>query len=260
MRLIDVHTHLGQFHHADTSADGERLCTMLRLAGITHAIAFSAEACHGGVELGNRYTLSQVERQPMLSALLVVHPHHYQNSVSLIREFWDHPKVVGIKLHPHLGQYDVLDHHLLRLMEEEIEPRHLPVLGHVANDAPNVTCGRFFKFAAKFSKVRFVAAHMGVGILGSGDTVLDAWVDQGPQNVWFDLGTLRVFTSGSVLNLMSVVGEDRLCFGTDAPLYWPPAFTRTIETLGLSKEAFEKIAWKNALNVFTKLRETVPLT
>src|SRR5262245_22352430 len=136
MPLIDVHTHLGQFHRADMSADGERLCTMLRLAGITHAITFSAEACFGGIELGNRYTMSQVELQPMLSALLVIHPHHYQNSAQLIRVLSNNPKVVGIKLHPHLGQYDVLDRHLLRLIEEEIAPRQLPVLSHVANDAP----------------------------------------------------------------------------------------------------------------------------
>jgi len=258
MPLIDVHTHLGQFHRADMSADGERLCTMLRLAGITHAIAFSAEACFGGIELGNRYTMSQVEPQSMLSALLVVHPHHYQNSVQLIREFSDNPKVVGIKLHPHLGQYDVLDRHLLRLIEEEIAPRHLSVLSHVANDAPNVRCDRFFELAAKFPELRFVAAHMGVGIFGLGEAVQEAWMDQRPKNVWFDLGTLRAFHSGAVLNLLNVVGEDKLCFATDAPLYWPPAFARTIETLGLNKEAFEQIAWRNALNVFPKLRNTIP--
>ena len=45
--LIDVHTHLGQFQAEGVSADANKLCAMLRLAGITHAISFSGEACYG---------------------------------------------------------------------------------------------------------------------------------------------------------------------------------------------------------------------
>src|SRR6185503_18839936 len=109
MPIIDVHTHLGQFHCSEMSADGEKLCSLLRLGGITHAVCFSAEACYGGIDLGNRYVIREIEKQRMLSALLVLHPHHYQNSVELLREFADHPKVVGVNTHPHLGQYDALD-------------------------------------------------------------------------------------------------------------------------------------------------------
>ena len=74
MTLIDVHTHLGQFAAARQSADGGRLSTMLCQAGITRAIAFSAEACYGGIELGNRYTFQQVSNFDMLAMLLVLHP------------------------------------------------------------------------------------------------------------------------------------------------------------------------------------------
>ena len=259
MPIIDVHTHLGQFDRAEMSADGDRLCHLLRLAGITHAISFSAEACYGGIELGNRYTIQEVEKQPMLFALLVVHPHHYQNSIRWIRDFVDHPKVVGIKLHPHLGQYDILDRHLIQLIEEEIAPRKLPILSHVANDAPYVTCDRFFRLAAKFPKLNFVAAHMGVGVLGTLDAAIDAWLEHRPTNVSFDLGTMRIFYTGSVHSLMKVVGSDKLSFGTDAPLYWPPAFTRTLQTLDLGPEIYEQITWKNALSVFPKLKEKITL-
>ena len=102
----------------------------------------------------------------MLFALLVLHPHHYRNSVDLLQEFGNHPKVLGVKLHPHLGGYDILDRHLLQLVEKEIAPRGLTILSHVANDAPNVTCDRYLKFAAEFPKHNFVAAHMGAGVLG----------------------------------------------------------------------------------------------
>src|SRR5690349_1133432 len=123
MPLIDVHTHIGQFGDASQSADGAALAGMLQPAGITQAIAFSAEGCYGGIELGNRYTFQEVSRYEMLKMLLVLHPHHYKSSVSLLREFAGSPKVLGVKLHPHLGGYHVLDPELLRLIEEEIAPR-----------------------------------------------------------------------------------------------------------------------------------------
>lgn len=257
MHIIDVHTHLGQFHCSEMSADGERLCSLLRLGGITHGICFSGEACFGGIDLGNRYTVREVEKQGMLSCLLVLHPHHYRNSVELLREFADHPRVVGIKIHPERGLYDVLDRHLLQLIEEEIAPRNLPILSHVSNNAPVVTIDRYLKLAAQFPELHFVAAHMGTGVAGPGDTSVDAWSEEKPTNIWFDLGTLRAFYTGEILNLLKGVGADRLCFGTDAPLYWPPAFTRTLETLNLDRETYEKIMWKNALNVFPRLSKLV---
>jgi hypothetical protein len=103
MTLIDVHTHVGQFASSRQSADGACLSTMLRQAGITQAIAFSAEACYGGIDLGNRHTFREVLNHAMLKMLLVLHPHHYESSVELLKEFADNPKVVGVKLHPHLG-------------------------------------------------------------------------------------------------------------------------------------------------------------
>jgi uncharacterized protein len=255
MLLIDVHTHMGQFQSSETSANAESLCAMLRLAGITHAITFSAEACSGGINLGNRYTISQVERSPMLFALLVLHPHHYENSVQLLNEFANHPKVLGVKLHPQLGDFDIMDQDLSRLVEEEIAPRGLTVLSHVANDAPNVTADGFMKFTAKFPNVNFVAAHMGVGILGNRDAGVDAWLERRPKNVWFDLGTLRIMHSGALQSFLDAVDENQVCFGTDAPLYWPAAFSRTLETLGLAQAVYEKIAWKNALQAFPKMEQ-----
>src|SRR6478672_2058839 len=68
--LIDVHCHLGQYANNRMSADGERLCALFRQGGITHATPFSIEACYGGVDLGNRYTLAEVEKHDMLSAMV----------------------------------------------------------------------------------------------------------------------------------------------------------------------------------------------
>jgi predicted TIM-barrel fold metal-dependent hydrolase len=191
----------------------------------------------------------------MLFALLVLHPHHYENSVQLLNDFAGHPKVLGVKLHPQLGGYDIMDRHLFRLVEQEIAPRGLSILSHVSNDAENVTAGRFIQFAERFPNVNFVAAHMGAGVLGNGDAGVDAWLEHRPKNVWFDLGTLRVFYGGALHRFLEAIDENQVCFGTDSPLYWPAAFSRTIETLGLAPGVYEKIAWRNALQAFPRLAQ-----
>jgi predicted TIM-barrel fold metal-dependent hydrolase len=242
------------------SADGARLCDLFRQGGITHGICFSIEACHGSIELGNRFTLQEVEKHDMLTALMVAHPYHLDASVHWIREAASHPAIAGIKIHPCLGNYDVLSKGMQRLIEEHIAPAGLTVLSHVSNDAATVTIGRYVKLAERYPEVRFVAAHLGIGILGAPDSATEAWLENRPPNLWFDIGTLRSFVTGSVEHLLETAGPDRLCFGTDAPLYVPAAFSRLLEVLPVDEETRSKIAWKNAVKVFPKLagRKGVP--
>src|SRR5215475_160698 len=83
--IIDVHSHLGQFTNSAMSADGETLSRVSREAGITHVVTFSIEACYGTLDRGNRYTVDEVNRQSMLSAMVVAHPNHMASSAAWIR-------------------------------------------------------------------------------------------------------------------------------------------------------------------------------
>lgn len=251
--LIDVHTHLGTFSDQRLSADGEKLCRSLRAANITKAISFSAEGCYGSILPGNRYTFQEVQKHEMLRMLIIVHPYHYEDSVTLLKEMADHPAVVGIKLHPHLGQFHILDRTLSRLIEEEIAPRQLPILSHVANDAPNVAARDFFRLAARFPELNFIAAHLGIGILGDAQAALNAWTELQPKNVWMDMATIRVFQSGKLEECVSVVGPNRICFGTDAPLYRTVPFTAALQSCDLDEHTRDRIAWRNALEAFPRL-------
>ena len=99
-----------------------------------------------------------------------------------------------------------------------------------------VTSYRFFRLAAKFPELNFVAAHMGVGVLGTLDAAIDAWLEHCLNaNVSFDLGTMRISIPARCI-LLTRSWTYKLCFGTDAPLYWPPALTWTLQTLDLSPE------------------------
>ena len=255
--LIDVHSHLGQFTHAPMSADGARLAALHRGAGITHGVTFSIEACYGGVDAGNRYTLDEVARQPALSAMVVAHPRHLEASARWVAAGRGNADVVGIKLHPVLGQWDILSVASFKLMDEVIAPSGYTVLSHVGNESPLAPIDKYLKLAERFPSVRFIAAHLGTGIMGLSDATIDAWRDRPLPNVWFDMGTLRAFHTGAVEAVVAAVGPDRVCFGTDAPLYHPAPFVRLLEALELPDAVKNAIASENVLNAIPQLRERV---
>jgi predicted TIM-barrel fold metal-dependent hydrolase len=145
------------------------------------------------------------------------------------------PRIASGKLHPVLGNYDILSTSMQRLMEEVIAPSGLLVLSHVGNESPNVPTDRYLQLAQKFPSVRFIAAHLGVGLLGLSNAAIDAWRKYPCPNVWFGMGTLRAFCNGVIEALLEVTGEARLCFGTDAPLYLPAPFVHMLEMLAIPK-------------------------
>ena len=257
--VIDVHSHLGQFTHAPMSADGARLVALHKEAGVTDGVAFSIEACYGAIDLGNAYKLAEVARQPALSAMVVAHPRHLGSSVRWVAEAKSNPNIVGIKLHPALGQWDVLSAASFRLMDEVIAPSGLTVLSHTGNDSQLVTIDRYLRLAERYPTVRFIAAHLGVGITGYSDASIDAWRERPLPNVWFDMGTLRAFHTGAVESVVAAVGDDRVCFGTDAPLYAPAPFVRLLETLQLPEHVKRAIASENVLNAIPQLCQRLSL-
>ena len=57
----------------------------------------------------------------------------------------------------------------------------------------------------------------------------------------------------AVESLLEAVGPERICFGTDTPLYTPAPFVRLLETLEVTEEVRERIAYQNALDVLPSL-------
>jgi hypothetical protein len=112
-------------------AGGTRLCELYPQAGITYGVAFSIEACYGGLDGGNHRALEAAAPHEMISVMVVAHPNHPAASRAWIVEARSTTRIVSVKLHPVLGQYDILSSSMHRQLEEVIAPSGLPMLSHV---------------------------------------------------------------------------------------------------------------------------------
>ena len=105
---------------------------------------------------------------------MVVAPRHLESSARWVAEAKSNPDIAGIKLHPALGQWDVLSVASFRLIDEVIAPSGLPMLSHTGNDSQFVTIERCLRLAERCPTVRFIAAHLGAGITGYSDASIHA--------------------------------------------------------------------------------------
>jgi len=69
-----------------------------------------------------------------------------------------------------IGNYDVLSPDVFRLMDDAVGPSGLPVISHTGNDRPNVRSTLLD--ALHVFRISFIAAHLGIGVLGPGDTAI----------------------------------------------------------------------------------------
>jgi uncharacterized protein len=141
----------------------------------------------------------------------------------------------------------------------------LPVLLHVTESSGKAYPGRvltplddFVRMAKAHRSTNFVLAHWGARL--PLDPVLGAEA-RALKNLWYDSAASPLLYDIEVFReMMSVVGEDRVLFGSDFPLVlYPksqtqPSIASFVEELrgraGLSEDEAASVMRQNALNVF----------
>lgn len=157
----------------------------------------------------------------------------------------------GIKFHPDYQEFLVGDEALLPIFAEA-ERLGLPVSFHTGRDPyspnlvhcpPDVLGG----IADRFPKLTIIAAHMG----GMDMPEEAAKHLAGKKNVYFDTAfASRFLTPEAFAELVRLHGVDRVLFATDCPWSTVPDELRLLERAGLTAAETEKIAWKNAVELF----------
>ena len=162
------------------------------------------------------------------------------------RRFLDHPRFLGVKLHPLLDGYhpnDPIVHPLYELVVE----RDLPVLIHCGH--PIFT----LPWSIEEAIVAFPAAKVILGHMGHGNIVyINASIDIAERNPNVYLETSGMPMHTKIREAVERVGADRVLYGSDAPFHHPTVEMSKVRLSGLEAGLVDRVLGLNAVRLFLR--------
>ena len=155
------------------------------------------------------------------------------------------------ELRPDVQGYDLNDQELMTPLVEAMVKNHLILLthaseplGHAYPGKGTMTPDKLFRFAAAYPKLTLVCAHWGGGLPFF---ALMPEVRKALGNVYFDTAaSLYLYNAQIYRQVVSLLGAEKILFGTDYPLLSPNRVLKEIKPLALGKEPERLILGGNA--------------
>lgn len=231
---IDAHMHVGDFPAFDVGLDARGLDALLREWKIEAGMVFHPD---------NAYTREVVETVEGAWGLYWANPRT-PGYLAEAERYLDHPRFLGVKLHPLLDAYHPNDPAVHPLMERAIE-RDVPVLVHCGH--PIFT----LPWSIEELAVAFPAAKVILGHMGHGNIVyINGAIDVGSRNPNVYLETSGMPMHTKIAEAVRRVGPDRVLYGSDVPFHEIGVEQRKVEVSGLSPELVQRVLDANARALF----------
>ncbi len=248
LKFIDVHTNLGNRLAAHFSAKSvDELAEIEAEAGINRMVVASWNAAVNlDLDRWNTLLFEQARGRADTRVWLTLHPL-FSESLILLDSYAAVPEIAGVRLHPQTGRYlpQCLDTFELA---ERVASYRLPLLINVEMGSPSAGVENARKLADAFPDMPVIAAHMGVAEgFHSG---VDAVKKSRHGNLFLETSAMEVLYWRYLEHCVNRIGADRILFGTNAPLFDPRIFRFQVETSSLTDNQKERIAWRNAEEVF----------
>lgn len=118
-------------------------------------------------------------------------------------------------------------------------------IGHQYPGKQELTLKQIFNLVKTYPDNRIILAHWGGGIFFY--MLLKKEVKEAFKNVWFDTAASPyLYTTDIYKTAGTLMGYDKILFGTDYPLLMPSRYFKELESAGLESWAIDKISGKNA--------------
>jgi uncharacterized protein len=241
--IFDAHMHVGDFGPMfNVSLDQDGLAAIVEEFEYDGCCVFHPD---------NEYVRTVVESIPEAYALVWGNPR-LPGYLEEVERFLDHPKFLGLKLHPLIDGYHPNDpavHPMMELLEDR---GGLPVLVH---------CGHPI-FTLPWSIEELAVAHPGVkvilGHMGHGNVVyINASIDVAARNPNVYLETSGMPMHSKIKEAVERVGAERVLYGSDVPFHHPAVEILRVQVSGLDPERMEQVLRTNARALF--LGEDAPV-
>jgi len=239
--VFDPHMHIGDFPMFGVSLDGEGLLALMDEAGVDDGVVFHPD---------NAQTLAVVESSPHVYGLVWANPR-VPGYVDETRHYLEHPRFLGVKLHPLLDGYLPADPSLDPIMEL-LGERGMPVLLHTGHPIFSLPWS-IEELAVKFPENGVVMGHMGHGNIVYINAAID--IAERRPNVYLESSGMPMHAK--IREAVERVGAGRVMYGSDAPFHHPSVELLKVRLSGLSGEMIDHVTDTTARGLFLRGRAAI---
>jgi uncharacterized protein len=230
---IDSHLHVGDFPMFGVQLDPDGLADLLRAHEITAGMVFYPE---------NALTRDVVQRIDGAYGFYWANPRQ-PGFVAEAAAYLDHPKFLGVKMHPLLDGYHPNDPAVHPLIELLIE-RDLPVLIHCGHPIFTLPWS-IEELIVAYPEAKIILGHMGHGNI----VYINAAIDIAARHPNVYLETSGMPMHSKIAEAVKRVG-DRVLYGSDAPFHDPAVEMLKVRVSGLDEASIRAVLHDNAERLF----------
>lgn len=234
--IFDAHTHVGDFGPMfNVSLDRDGLATLISEHGYVGCCVFHPD---------NEYVRTVVESIPEAYGLVWGNPR-LPGYVEEVERFLEHPKFLGLKLHPLIDGYHPNDPAVHPLMELLLERGGLPVLIHSGHPIFTLPWS-IEELAVAYPGVKVIMGHMGHGNV----VYINASIDIAARcpNVYLETSGMPMHTK--IKEAVDRIGVERVLYGSDAPFHHPAVEILRVQVSGLGPGDLERVLGENSRALF----------
>jgi predicted TIM-barrel fold metal-dependent hydrolase len=235
MKIIDAHTHLGEFPVFGESINLDGLLGLMDGYGIEKAVVSA---------LPNSLTREAIEEYPeKFTGLVRVNPHEADAAAQAEEAITDHG-FNGVKLNPLFNNF-LPDSPVVDPVMEVAVRHRVPVLIH-SGHPPWSLPWSFERLAGRHPDVTIVMAHMGHGHIVYINGALDVAEDH--PNIAVDTAGMTMHSK--IREAVERLGDHRVMYGSDTPLGHPAWEIPKVQVSGLDEEQLHKVLYENAETIY----------
>ena len=235
MKVIDAHTHLGDFPVFGESITLEGLLALMDEYDIEKAVVSA---------LPNSLTREAIEKHPeKFTGLVRVNPHE-ADAAAQAEEAISDQGFKGVKLNPLFNNF-LPDSPVVDPIMEVAAEHRVPVLIH-SGHPPWSLPWSFERLADRHPDVTIVMAHMGHGHIVYINGALDVAEDH--PNIAVD--TAGMTMHAKIREAVTRLGDHRVMYGSDTPLGHPAWEIPKVLVSGLDEEQLRKVLYENAEAIY----------
>jgi predicted TIM-barrel fold metal-dependent hydrolase len=234
--IFDAHTHVGDFGPMfNVSLDRDGLAAVIEEHEYEGCCVFHPD---------NEYVRTVVESIPEAYGLVWANPK-LSGYVDEAARFLEHPKFLGLKLHPLIDGYLPNDPAIHPLMQLLLERGGLPVLIHCGHPIFTLPWS-IEELAVAFPGVKVIIGHMGHGNV----VYINASIDIAARNPNVYLETSGMPMHTKIREAVERVGVERVLYGSDIPFHHPAVEIMRVQVSGLGPEELDRVLRGNSRVLF----------